>query len=224
MGKMGRLRRFPVPWQCWLWRVAARRTGGGGSATAAEHRLRRMARAAMAEPQGLVLALTAAVMAVLPVALLAAVAAAIQRRGAAVAAVAAVADWAGNRALVHSGGGALGGWAGSQIGGGTGKLAATAAGTLLGALIGNGVGSSLDKSDETYAWMEVQRSLSSNQPLVWRGHESAGVVTPMRTLPEEEKRRDLPGVPPQGLRRGPGAGRRRSGLFQRDGSWRLANG
>lgn len=123
------------------------------------------------------------------------------------------------------GGGALGGWAGSQIGGGTGKLAATAAGTLLGALIGNGVGSSLDKSDETYAWMEVQRSLSSNQPLVWRGHESAGVVTPMRTLPKKKKSdetcREFHHKVFVGDREQEGVGR---ACLQRDGSWRLANG
>lgn len=123
------------------------------------------------------------------------------------------------------GGGALGGWAGSQIGGGTGKLAATAAGTLLGALIGNGVGSSLDKSDETYAWMEVQRSLSSNQPLVWRGHESAGVVTPMRTLPKKKKSdetcREFHHKVFVGDREQEGVGR---ACLQRDGSWKLANG
>ena len=47
-------------------------------------------------------------------------------------------------------GGALGGLAGAQIGGGTGQLAATAAGALLGAVVGNDIGGSLDRADAVY--------------------------------------------------------------------------
>ena len=48
-------------------------------------------------------------------------------------------------------GAGLGGLAGSQIGSGTGQLAAVGAGVLLGGLLGNEVGRSLDKADIAYA-------------------------------------------------------------------------
>ena len=46
------------------------------------------------------------------------------------------------------GGAALGGFLGSQIGSGKGRLAATGAGVLLGGLLGNQVGRSLDSYAE----------------------------------------------------------------------------
>jgi surface antigen len=48
-------------------------------------------------------------------------------------------------------GAALGGWAGSNIGRGSGQLAATAGGVVLGGLIGNSIGSSIDRSSYPYA-------------------------------------------------------------------------
>lgn len=123
------------------------------------------------------------------------------------------------------GGAALGGLGGAQIGKGNGQLAATAAGTLLGAFIGNGIGKSLDRADEAYAWMEVQRSLSSNQPLVWRGQESAGVVTPMKTIPKKKKSdqtcREFHHKVLIGDKEQEGVGR---ACLQKDGSWKLRNG
>lgn len=47
-------------------------------------------------------------------------------------------------------GGAGGALAGSQFGGGKGKLAATAAGTLLGAWLGSEAGASMDRADQNY--------------------------------------------------------------------------
>ena len=47
-------------------------------------------------------------------------------------------------------GGAGGALAGSQFGGGKGKLATTALGTLLGAWLGSEAGSSMDRADQTY--------------------------------------------------------------------------
>jgi surface antigen len=48
-------------------------------------------------------------------------------------------------------GAAAGGLAGSQIGGGTGKLVATGLGTAIGGLLGNEIGASLDRADQAYA-------------------------------------------------------------------------
>lgn len=47
-------------------------------------------------------------------------------------------------------GGASGGYLGSRIGKGNGRLAAIAGGTLLGAIFGNSVGRSLDRADAAY--------------------------------------------------------------------------
>ncbi len=48
-------------------------------------------------------------------------------------------------------GAAAGGLVGSKIGGGTGKLAATAGGALLGGILGSEAGASLDRADQAYA-------------------------------------------------------------------------
>jgi outer membrane lipoprotein SlyB len=53
----------------------------------------------------------------------------------------------GNEFIGTGVGGALGGWAGSTMGRGSGNLAATAGGGLLGAWIGNSIGSSMDRVD-----------------------------------------------------------------------------
>lgn len=77
------------------------------------------------------------------------------------------------------GGAALGGYAGSQIGEGSGKLAATAAGTLFGALLGNGIGTSLDRADVAYARQAAEQAALRQQPTRWEGHSgNYGVVTP----------------------------------------------
>ena len=47
-------------------------------------------------------------------------------------------------------GAAMGGLAGSQIGKGTGQLAATGAGVFLGGMAGNSIGRSLDSADSAY--------------------------------------------------------------------------
>lgn len=82
------------------------------------------------------------------------------------------------------GGAALGGWAGSQIGGGTGKLAATAAGTLFGALLGNSIGSSLDKADQSHMAQAQQQAFEApiGQPVQWQNPQSSnyGFITPTR--------------------------------------------
>ena len=58
-------------------------------------------------------------------------------------------------------GAGLGGLAGSQIGSGSGQLAAVGAGVLLGGLLGSEVGKSLDKADQAYLANNAQRTLES---------------------------------------------------------------
>jgi surface antigen len=59
-------------------------------------------------------------------------------------------------------GAALGGWAGSQIGHGSGRLAATAAGVVLGGLIGNQIGRGLDRQDSYEAARAERTAIESN--------------------------------------------------------------
>jgi surface antigen len=56
-------------------------------------------------------------------------------------------------------GAALGGWAGSSIGHGKGRLAATAAGVVLGGLVGNQIGRGLDQVDQQQAFQAEQVAL-----------------------------------------------------------------
>lgn len=60
-------------------------------------------------------------------------------------------------------GGAGGALAGSQFGGGKGKIATTALGTLLGAWLGSEAGSSLDRADQNY-YSNQQRGYGYAQP------------------------------------------------------------
>jgi surface antigen len=59
-------------------------------------------------------------------------------------------------------GAALGGWAGSTIDSGTGRLAATAAGVVLGGLLGSQIGRGLDQADQQAAWRTEQTALERN--------------------------------------------------------------
>lgn len=86
-------------------------------------------------------------------------------------------------ALIGAG---LGGLAGSQIGSGTGQLAAVGLGVLLGGLLGSEVGRSLDKADQAYAARTTQKALEHNptgERSQWRNPDSghSGAVTPVRT-------------------------------------------
>lgn len=92
----------------------------------------------------------------------------------------------GNKQLIGGGTGAvLGGLAGSQIGGGSGRLWATGAGVLLGALAGSEIGSSLDKADQTYAMQANQRAYNApiGETIRWNNPDSGnyGTITPTRT-------------------------------------------
>jgi surface antigen len=133
--------------------------------------------------------------------------------------------WLSKEVLGGLGGAAAGGLAGAQIGSGSGQLATTAAGALLGAFVGGNVGRSLDQADEAYAWMQLQRSLAANQPVVWQGQQAAGRITPIRTVPKKKKSdqtcREFRHEVMIGDQAKEGVGR---ACLQRDGSWKLANG
>ena len=82
------------------------------------------------------------------------------------------------------GGAALGGFLGSQIGGGKGRLATTAAGTLIGALVGSEIGRGLDDADRLHAQRahQVASTAPIGQPIHWNNPDSGnrGTVTPIR--------------------------------------------
>ena len=81
-------------------------------------------------------------------------------------------------------GAGLGGWAGSNIGGGKGRLAATAAGVLIGGLVGRGVGQSLDRIDKMHANSAYQKAQYApiGEPIRWSNPNTgnSGSVTPVR--------------------------------------------
>ena len=83
-------------------------------------------------------------------------------------------------------GAGLGALAGSQIGGGNGRLAAVAIGTLAGAYLGGEVGKSLDRADRLHVERTSQSGLEFNragQTSSWRNPDSghSGTFTPTRT-------------------------------------------
>lgn len=82
------------------------------------------------------------------------------------------------------GGAALGGWAGSTIGGGTGQIAATAAGAVLGGLLGSEIGRSMDELDQMKAERAYTRATTApvGETISWRNPDSGnyGTVTPVR--------------------------------------------
>ena len=83
-------------------------------------------------------------------------------------------------------GGALGGFLGSQIGGGSGQLVATGAGVFLGALIGGHIGRQLDEKDRLEHQRATQQALETaraGQGVAWSNPDSGnqGTITPTRT-------------------------------------------
>lgn len=91
----------------------------------------------------------------------------------------------GTKQTIGTGGGAvLGGLAGSQIGGGSGRLWATGAGVLLGALVGSEIGQSLDRADQTYMTQAQSRVHTApvGETIAWSNPQSgnSGSFTPIR--------------------------------------------
>jgi surface antigen len=91
----------------------------------------------------------------------------------------------GNKQTVGGLGGAvLGGYAGSAMGRGNGRLWTTGAGALVGALLGSDVGRSLDQSDRMYneqAWSRANDA-PLNQRVAWNNPDNghSGYITPVR--------------------------------------------
>ncbi len=82
------------------------------------------------------------------------------------------------------GGAAVGGLLGSQVGKGSGNLAATAAGVVLGGWLGNEIGASLDKADRSQMSYATQQAYTApvGQQITWNNPQSgnAGTITPVR--------------------------------------------
>ncbi|MGE4350701.1 MAG: RT0821/Lpp0805 family surface protein [Bdellovibrionales bacterium] len=82
------------------------------------------------------------------------------------------------------GGAAVGGLLGSNVGKGSGRLAATAAGVVLGGWLGNEIGASLDKADRSYMGTATSRAYTApiGQQITWNNPQSgnAGTITPVR--------------------------------------------
>ncbi len=83
-------------------------------------------------------------------------------------------------------GAGLGALVGSQIGGGTGRLAAVAIGALGGAYLGGEVGRSLDRADKAHAERAALNALEHNrtsETVRWRNPDSghSGTFTPTLT-------------------------------------------
>ncbi|KJS45883.1 MAG: membrane protein [Rhodospirillaceae bacterium BRH_c57] len=73
---------------------------------------------------------------------------------------------------------------GSQFGGGSGQIAATAAGTLLGAFVGSEIGKSLDRADRDAISTAQQQAYAApvGQTIAWNNPDSGnrGTITPVR--------------------------------------------
>ena len=84
------------------------------------------------------------------------------------------------------GGAGTGAFIGSQIGHGSGNLAATAIGGLLGAFVGSEIGKSLDRADHAALQRTTQSTLETaptGQTSTWQNPDSghSGSVTPVKT-------------------------------------------
>ncbi len=81
-------------------------------------------------------------------------------------------------------GAGVGGLLGSNIGKGSGRLAATAAGVVIGGWLGNEIGASLDKADQAAMGQATSRAYSApiGQQIVWNNPQSgnAGTITPIK--------------------------------------------
>ncbi len=96
-------------------------------------------------------------------------------------------NWSGGAIVGTLGGAALGGFLGSQIGSGTGRLAFTGAGVLVGGLVGNQIGKALTCEDQQQVSQTTQNTLETQQTgtsVAWNNPDSgnSGTVTPTRTF------------------------------------------
>lgn len=93
-------------------------------------------------------------------------------------------NWGTKQTMGTGIGAVAGGLAGSQIGGGSGRLWATGAGVLLGALAGSEIGSSLDNADRMAAQQAAGRAHNARvgETISWNNPNSGnyGSYTPVR--------------------------------------------
>lgn len=82
------------------------------------------------------------------------------------------------------GGAAVGGLLGSNVGKGSGRLAATAAGVVLGGWLGNEIGASLDRADRAELGRAETRAYTApiGQQITWNNPQSgnSGTIVPVR--------------------------------------------
>lgn len=86
-------------------------------------------------------------------------------------------------------GGAVGGLAGSRIGQGDGRIAATAGGALIGLLVGGAIGRSMDRVDRSCIGQALEQA-EDRRSVEWRNPDSATAyrVTPTRTYQQSDGR------------------------------------
>ena len=88
-----------------------------------------------------------------------------------------------NETIGTIGGGAAGALIGSQIGSGTGQLAATAIGTLLGAYAGRTLAKNFGDNDRSRAVTAERQAVARNEAITWNNPQSgySGTVEPRDT-------------------------------------------
>lgn len=129
------------------------------------------------------------------------------------------------QAIGTLGGGALGAWAGSTIGKGTGNVVATAVGAVGGALLGGYVGGQLDQKDRMMAERTAQAAFESTrtgQSARWVNPDTgnSGVLIPTRTFqsPGGQYCREYTQTISVGGKKQEGYG---TACRQPDGSWQI---
>lgn len=124
------------------------------------------------------------------------------------------------------GGAVLGGLAGSQVGGGSGRLWTTGAGALLGAFLGGEIGRSLDSADRMAMSQATQQAQAApvGQTIAWNNPDTgnSGTVTPVRdgTSSSGEYCREYQTTIVVGGQEESGYG---TACRQPDGSWKVIN-
>jgi surface antigen len=135
---------------------------------------------------------------------------------------------AGQKETIGAVGGAvLGGYLGSKVGGGEGRLWATGAGALIGALMGSSVGRSLDQTDRMMMERTTQASLEHTKTgatSTWSNPDSGhgGSVTPTKTYQQASGTycREYTQTVEIGGKAETATG---TACRQPDGTWRIAN-
>lgn len=135
-------------------------------------------------------------------------------------------QWGTKQTLGTGVGAVAGGLAGSQIGGGSGRMWATGAGALLGALIGSEIGYSLDAADKMYMQQAQGRAYSApvGETVRWNNPDSgnSGTIVAVRDGTSTSGRycREYQQTITVGGQKQSGYG---TACQQPDGSWQVIN-